>query len=70
MKPMKSLQAVPLTVRSMVRTGMCLAFAWASDGATPAFSGATMSTFAPWAIMFSMSVFCCEMLPLALRWIR
>src|SRR4051812_4673942 len=69
MKPTKSLHAVPLTVRSIVSTGMCLALAWARDGATPAFSGATISAFAPWAIMFSMSVFCWLMLPLALRWI-
>ena len=69
MKPMKSLQAVPLTVRSMVRTGMCLALAWFSAGARPVeFSGATMSTFAPWAIMFWMSVFCCATFALALRW--
>jgi len=44
--------AVPLTVRSMVSTGMCFALAAANAGARPSeFSGATMSTWAPWAIM-------------------
>src|SRR5882757_246880 len=71
MNPMKSLHAVPLTVRSMVSTGMCLALACANAGASPSeFSGATISTCAPWAIMSWMSVFCWETLALALRWIR
>jgi len=68
MNPMKSPQAVPLTVRSMVRIGMCLALAAANAGASPSeFSGATISTWAPWAIMSAMSVFCCGTLALALR---
>jgi len=46
---MKSLHALPLTVRSMVSTGMCLALACANAGASPSeFSGATISTCAPW----------------------
>src|SRR3978361_13428 len=70
MNPTKSLQAVPDTVRSMVSTGMCLDLACDRAGARPSeFSGATMSPFAPWAIMDWMSVFCCATLALALRWI-
>ena len=65
---MKSVHAVPVTVRSMVRTGIFFAFASASAGPRPSeFSGATISACAPCAIMSSICEFCALTSAFALR---
>src|SRR5690242_13068823 len=68
MNAMKSVQAVPVTVRSMVSTGIFLDFASARAGPSPSeFSGATIRALAPCAIMSWICEFCALTSALALR---